>query len=89
MREASERAGKAATDLTARRELVLDHLKDMRERLVAAAGQIEEVIRSRGEDLPPLDLDVAPPARITVPGAPPPPPAPNAPATVAVETAEA
>lgn len=68
VREASDRAGKTANELTARRELVLEHLGEMRERLVAAAGQIEEVIRSRGEDLPPLAIDASPPPRITVEG---------------------
>ena len=78
VREASERAGKTASELTARRELVLEHLGEMRERLVAAAGQIEDVIRSRGEDLPPLAIDTTPPSRITVE-------APAGTASVAVE----
>lgn len=65
VRDAREQAGKAVVELSARREALLERFVEMQERLTHAAGELETVIRSRGEDLPPLSFDPAaiPPSR--------------------------
>lgn len=62
VREAREHAGKAVVELAARREALLERFVEMQERLTGAAGELETVIRSRGEDLPPLSFEIPTPA---------------------------
>ena len=54
VRETREVATRATEALAQRRDVILDGLVEMQERLVRAAGDLEAVIRLRGESLPPL-----------------------------------
>ena len=54
VRETREVATNAVEALAHRRDVILDGLVEMQERLVRAAGDLEAVIRLRGESLPPL-----------------------------------
>lgn len=87
VREAREHAGKAVVELSARREALLERFVEMQERLTGAASELETVIRSRGEDLPPLsfDLATAAPARTAAPAPPAPASEPAAPEARASE----
>lgn len=80
VRETREVATTAVEALANRRDLILDGLVEMQERLVRAAGDLEAVIRLRGQSLPPLpDMPQVPSApRIAAPAAA--PAAPAAPA---------